>query len=423
MVFAALAAAVVAGTGAAAGLGAVYATVLSAAVCSAAIFALSRWPRKRPTDEGPATRAGGSAADPIGGLAPDLLHALPLGLLFLDGTGRVLLCNAAAEEIIERQVTGMRASSALRAPALTEAIAAALSDRRRAEFDVTLLRSKERVIHACVVPIGKESAEQGAAQVLVQMEDRTRAAKAEALRRDFVANASHELRTPLASISGFIETLQGHARGDAEATERFLKIMASQADRMRRLIDDLLSLNRIEINEHVQPRDRVDVLAAVRETATALAPIAQAAGTRVDVDLPDASVLVRGSQDELAQVFANLMDNAVKYAASGGPIRVAFHKGDAGHPGMVGISVTDRGPGIAREHVPRLTERFYRVSNARSRERGGTGLGLAIAKHIINRHRGDLAVTSTLGEGSCFTVWLPTLPHPTAGDERTRRPG
>jgi two-component system phosphate regulon sensor histidine kinase PhoR len=246
--------------------------------------------------------------------------------------------------------------------------------------------------------------------VLVLFEDRTRAAKAEALRQDFVANASHELRTPLASITGFIETLQGHARDDPAAAEQFLRIMAAQAERMKRLIDDLLSLNRIEINEHVQPREVVDVADTVREVVSALAPVAAAEGARVELALPDSGLRVRGSADELAQVFVNLIDNAVKYAGGHGPIRIALEAPSAARPGMLGVTVADCGPGIAREHLPRLTERFYRVNANRSRERGGTGLGLAIAKHIMNRHRGELTVASAPGQGSRFTVWLPALP-------------
>ena len=389
-----------------AGLGAVWAG-LGTGVAGVAVLALLER-LGRPVERSPAAQPAAGARAPLSGEAAgaELLNALPLGLLLLDETGRVLFVNTTGEEMIERPVTGLPGTAALRAPLLAEAITRALEENEPSEFEVTLLRSKERLIQAAVSPL---RGGWGQARVLVLLEDRTRAVKAEALRRDFVANASHELRTPLASIAGFIETLQGHARNDPEAAERFLKIMATQAERMRRLIDDLLSLNRIEINEHVLPRDRVDLIAAVRETASALVPVAEANGTAVEVDLPERAVTVRASQDELAQVFANLIDNAVKYAGEGGPVRVVLEPSNPSRPGMVGITVADSGPGIAREHLPRLTERFYRVSTERSRQRGGTGLGLAIAKHILNRHRGDLAVSSTLGAGSRFTVWLPLL--------------
>lgn len=409
MLAAALGGAMGAGLGLAVGLNAVTATGFSIVACGGAILLRHAWQQRLEARQSAAAAAREEGGEPVPAIVADLLAAVPLGILLLDGAGRVLHCNPAADELIERRVTGMLAAAALRAPALTEAIGAALAEGRRSDFEVTLLRSKERLTHASVLPMGDGGRRPGRPGVIVLLEDRTRAEKAESLRRDFVANASHELRTPLASISGFIETLQGHARNDPEASERFLKIMAAQAERMRRLIDDLLSLNRIEINEHVQPREKVDLAGAVRETVAALGPVAEAAGTSIEVDLPDAPVPVRGSPDELAQLFANLIDNAVKYAGDAGPIRVGMQSADVRHPGMVGITVADNGPGIPREHLPRLTERFYRVSNERSRERGGTGLGLAIAKHIVNRHRGDLTVTSTLGQGTCFTVWLPSL--------------
>lgn len=354
------------------------------------------------------------------GVGRDLLERLPLGLLLLDESGRVMFQNAAALEMMERRVTDLPAAAALRSPALTEAVAAAYAQDRASDLDVTLLRGKDRVVHAAIRPLARENAHEAgkrAPAVLVMLEDRTRAAKAEALRRDFVANASHELKTPLASIAGFIETLQGHAKNDPEATERFLAIMARQAARMKRLVDDLLSLNRIEINEHVRPRHPVDLAALVWEISAGLAPQAAAEGARFIVELPREGLSVLGERDELAQVFVNLLDNAVKYAGDAGPIRVHLADPADARPGMVGVTVADSGPGIAREHLPRLTERFYRVDVARSRERGGTGLGLAIVKHILSRHRGDLTVTSAPGRGARFTVWFPAPKGAATGAE------
>jgi two-component system phosphate regulon sensor histidine kinase PhoR len=374
--------------------------------------------RRRPDRAATASAAAPPLRDPPfdsglpPGLGRELLDRLPMGLLLLDAGGRIVYENAAAIDVIERPSLGLPGAAALRAPALAEALTAALSERRESEVDATLLRGKERVVRAFMRPLPEapDAGDPSAPSVLVLFEDRTRAAKAEALRQDFVANASHELRTPLASITGFIETLQGHARDDPAAAEQFLRIMAAQAERMKRLIDDLLSLNRIEINEHVQPRDVVDVADTVREVVSALAPVAATEGAKVEVALPEAGLRVRGSADELSQVFVNLIDNAVKYAGAHGPIRIALEAPNAARPGMLGVTVADCGPGIAREHLPRLTERFYRVNANRSRERGGTGLGLAIAKHIMNRHRGELTVTSAPGQGSRFTVWLPALP-------------
>ena len=246
-----------------------------------------------------------------------------------------------------------------------------------------------------------------AASVMIQFEDQTRARRVEALRETFIANASHELRTPLSSIIGFIETLQGPAKDDAGARDRFLSIMAAQAERMRRLVEDLMSLNRIELNVNNRPSQLIDLAAVAHETAAALEPVAEAAGAKIEVEAAEGGPKVRGDRDQLAQLFTNLIDNAIKYGGRPAKIRVYLAPPAPEWPGMAGVTVADNGPGIAREHIPRLTERFYRVDAARSRAVGGTGLGLAIAKHILQRHRGDLSIRSTPGEGSAFTVWLP----------------
>jgi two-component system phosphate regulon sensor histidine kinase PhoR len=240
--------------------------------------------------------------------------------------------------------------------------------------------------------------------VLVLLRDLTQQQQIERMRADFVANASHELRTPLASVIGFIETLKGAARDDPEARARFLDLMQAQADRMRRLVDDLLSLSRIEMNAHRRPTDTVELGSTARQAIELLATVAEAAGVQVRLQCPE-PVTVAGDRDELLQVVANLVENAVKYAASGKNVDVAV--GREGE--MATVAVTDYGPGIAPEHIPRLTERFYRVSVKDSRARGGTGLGLAIVKHILNRHRGKLRIESRRGHGSTFTVLLPAI--------------
>ena len=239
------------------------------------------------------------------------------------------------------------------------------------------------------------------------------------MRADFIANASHELRTPLTTLTGFIETLRGPAREDAEARERFLAIMHEQAARMIRLVEDLLSLSRIELNEHVMPQGRVALSPLLRHLADTLELRAGKRDMSIRLDLPSDLPEVLGDRDELAQVFQNLVDNGIKYGRAGSEITVAAATGvrpsygsDAGDSPFVSVAVRDCGEGIAREHLPRLTERFYRVDTARSREMGGTGLGLAIVKHILNRHRGFLDIESTPGTGSVFTVFL--RPHPVA---------
>jgi two-component system phosphate regulon sensor histidine kinase PhoR len=216
------------------------------------------------------------------------------------------------------------------------------------------------------------------------------------MRADFIANASHELRTPLSTLIGFLETLAGPAREDTEARARFLPIMLEQARRMARLVSDLLSLSRIELHEHTPPTGRVDLTAILHGVADALEIKAKNRGMAIRIEA-DRLPPVLGDADELAQVFQNLIDNAVKYGSRNSEVRV-----------MAGPAEVDRGEGIPREHLPRLTERFYRVDSARSRELGGTGLGLAIVKHIVNRHRGHLEIESAPGEGSRFTVYLRT---------------
>jgi two-component system phosphate regulon sensor histidine kinase PhoR len=257
--------------------------------------------------------------------------------------------------------------------------------------------------------------EQSPRVTAVVLHDVTAALRAQEARADFVANASHELRTPLAALSGFIDTLKGHARDDEAAREKFLDIMSVEAGRMRRLIDDLLSLTRIEQNEHVPPQDEVDIHGVVRDAAAALQGLARLENMTLRVEQANGLPAIAGDRDELIQLFQNLMHNAIKYGRPGGHVWVSLasasgpiappgrHKADA----FVSIAVKDDGEGIPREAIPRLTERFYRVDVRRSRERGGTGLGLAIVKHIVNRHHGRLLIDSRDGEGSTFTVLLP----------------
>jgi two-component system phosphate regulon sensor histidine kinase PhoR len=242
--------------------------------------------------------------------------------------------------------------------------------------------------------------------------------RAQEARSDFIAHASHELRTPLAALSGFIDTLRGHARDDEEAREKFLDIMSGEANRMRRLIDDLLSLTRIEQNEHVPPVDEVDIHGVLSEAAAALQGLASLDKVTLSIEQQNDLPPVLGDRDELVQLFQNLMHNAIKYGRPQGNVRVTFspHPEESAVPGrrhgaesFVAVAVRDEGEGIPREAIPRLTERFYRVDVRRSRERGGTGLGLAIVKHIVNRHHGRLLIDSQPGEGSTFTVLLPAV--------------
>ena len=247
--------------------------------------------------------------------------------------------------------------------------------------------------------------------MLITLHDITGIRRSEQMRADFVANASHELRTPLSTLIGFLETLRGPAREDAAARERFLGIMQEQAGRMARLIDDLLSLSRIELEEHTPPTGAVDAVAVLHAVIDSLEMRARERGMSVDLVVTTASARVIGDEDQLTQVFQNLIVNAVKYAAADTPITVTIGGRDAGleaRAGELAVAVADRGDGIPRNHLSRLTERFYRVDPGRSRAIGGTGLGLAIVKHIVNRHRGRLGIDSRVGHGSVFTVFLPT---------------
>jgi two-component system phosphate regulon sensor histidine kinase PhoR len=235
------------------------------------------------------------------------------------------------------------------------------------------------------------------------------------MRVDFVANASHELRTPLASLLGFIETLQGPAKDDPKARERFLEVMRGQARRMTRLIDDLLSLSRIEMRLHLPPASAIDLKTVVVPMIETLKPLAAENGVTIAADLGAGSFRVLGDRDELLRVVENLIENAVKYGDTGERVDVSLSRVDApdGRGRQVVLEVRDHGPGIAPEHLPRLTERFYRADAAQSRQKGGTGLGLAIVKHIVNRHRGQLAIESELGQGAAFKVVLPEAPPET----------
>jgi two-component system phosphate regulon sensor histidine kinase PhoR len=266
----------------------------------------------------------------------------------------------------------------------------------------------DRWYEAIVAPVG--GSEALPALVLVTFRDLTPLRQVEEMRADFVANASHELRTPLAALSGFIDTLQGAARDDPAAQEKFLPIMQAQATRMARLIDDLLSLSRIELNAHRQPATPLDPVPLVRQVVDGLQTLARDRGVAITIDAPAEPQRVLGDRDELTRVFENLIENALKYGAAGKRVEIAVTRGAApdGAPELR-VAVRDYGPGIAPEHLPRLTERFYRVDVVESRAQGGTGLGLALVKHILARHRGRLAIASTPGAGATFTAHVPVL--------------
>jgi two-component system phosphate regulon sensor histidine kinase PhoR len=359
-------------------------------------------------------RSAASAVPTGDPLIEALLSGLPDPVVALSAQGDVVAFNAQAGAIAPTLRRGDPVSLGLRVPEVLNAIRRARTSgtAQRVEFyeRIPVLRWHEAVVTPIALTVRGMPASP-AQLLLMTFHDLTPLRRVEEMRADFVANASHELRTPLAALSGFIDTLRGPARDDAPAREKFLAIMAAQATRMARLIDDLLSLSRIELNAHLRPDRQVDLTAIVRQVVDGLQTLARDRGVKVAVSAPAAPVLVLGDRDELLRVFENLVENALKYAASGKRIDVTLAT-QARIEGAsdVRIAVRDYGPGIAPEHLPRLTERFYRVDVADSRAQGGTGLGLALVKHILNRHGGRLTIESVAGQGATFTATLPLAP-------------
>jgi two-component system phosphate regulon sensor histidine kinase PhoR len=350
----------------------------------------------------------------------EVVAALPDPTILLDGDGRVVTMNASASAIAPALRRGEPASLALRIPEVIDAIRRASLGRRPERIEFAERAPPERWFEAFVTPLQTDRAVEARPRLLLTLHDLTPIRRVEEMRVDFVANASHELRTPLAALSGFIETLKGPARNDTAARERFLDIMEAQAKRMARLIDDLLSLSRIELAAHVRPDTPVDLLPIVRQVIDALQMLARDRGVTVTVAAPKEPLIVSGNRDELTRVFENLVENALKYGASGKRVEIAISRAFTVSGGEEAVAaVRDYGPGISAEHLPRLTERFYRVDIAESREQGGTGLGLALVKHIMNRHRGRLSIESRPGEGATFTVRLPISAGSQSNQRRT----
>jgi len=370
-------------------------------------------------------RGAGTAAQLILELLPEPV------ILVRGGDGEpaeIAYGNQAAREVFRIELAGAPLGAALRRPEVLETIEAALEMATPAEVAFETIGVQPRFWRAFARPL--DTGEPGQRQLVVVLRDETDARRTERMRADFLANASHELRTPLASLAGFVETLRTHAKDDTEAREKFLGIMAQQATRMARLVDDLLSLSRIELNEHIAPSGRVDLARTIQDVSDAIKPLTGERAVSVAIHVGPSVTPVTGDRDQLVQVIQNLVDNAVKYTPRGGTVRVALESAPSGEAARapsrsgVGLSllspdtagdgqayvvirVTDEGPGIARQHLPRLSERFYRVEGQRS---GGTGLGLAIVKHVVNRHRGGFVVESAEGEGSTFSVYLPVAP-------------
>ncbi len=406
----------------------------------AGIVAVLTWlddRRRHPSvqvDPSPGNPAAGSAIGPDPGLLDKVFEALADPILIVSGGEaddiagrRVVLANQAARELLRIQREGALLVSAIRDPNVLEAVDEALFGNVSRTTDYAAAGAQSRHWKAWVRPLATAD---GGVMALLRLRDETDVRRMEMMRVDFLANASHELRTPLASLSGFIETLKGHARDDPKARDRFLDIMAAQAERMSRLVADLLSLSRIELNEHIPPSGRVEVSRAAADVVDAVSVLSQEKGVTILLDADPGEARITGDRDEIVQVIQNLTDNAIKYSAVGGTVELTVRTGldveaatSARLPGAtrlslltpdreidaryVAVMVRDYGPGMAREHLPRLTERFYRVDGQKSGDRPGTGLGLAIVKHILNRHRGGMIVESAPGDGSLFTAYFP----------------
>ncbi|KPD11187.1 cell wall metabolism sensor histidine kinase WalK [Phaeobacter sp. 11ANDIMAR09] len=336
------------------------------------------------------------------------LEAMPQASVLVDQTERFIGANRLALELLGAQIMGRHFATILRQPNVAGAIEKCLEDRgNRTARHLSNDGAQDTTYEVSLRYVGGIGAVEGGA-VLVSFTDVTEREQANQMRRDFVANVSHELRTPLTALMGFIETLRGAARDDADARDRFLSIMEAEASRMNRLVGDLLSLNRVESKERIRPREEMDLVAHLASTLKTMQPLAEAGKVTLKFAPPLDPVMIIGDPDQLLQVFINLVENAIKYGGNEVEMTVELLERDPSlRSAAVRVRVIDNGPGIDPIHLPRLTERFYRADSHRSREMGGTGLGLAIVKHIINRHRGRLKVESELGTGTCFAVTLP----------------
>ena len=387
--------------------GALVAAVIAAIGGGVAALIVARDARRTAT--APVTTANHplDAADRLTEGQLRLFDNIPDPLLHVAPDRTVLAANRAARSLFGPSLEDRDLAHVMRQPDVLESTEAVLVGGPGREVQIQLAGTAEQHFAVRIEPLAQAGA-------LLLLHDTTQLAKLERMRADFVANASHEIRTPLASLMGFVETLRGPAKDDAVARTKFLDIMHDQARRMARLVDDLLSLSRIELKEHTPPTASVDLPLVLAALKTTLDRQAEVRRMPIILDLAAALPKIVGDPDELTQVFQNLIDNALKYGKTGTEVRVVAGEAAQVPPSFpdprrraVAVSVTDTGEGIARDHLSRLTERFYRVDVGRSRDLGGTGFGLAIVKHIVSHHRGALVIDSEVGRGSTFTIFLP----------------
>jgi len=341
-----------------------------------------------------------------------LLERFPDPVVIVDSNRLVVAANKPARDLLPSNYFGRDLAMSLRHPNVLAAVDSAFSSGIDEDREITLPGAVPRMFDLRVFSLRNEASSRVEAVLIFR--DVTSAKRSDQMRADFVANVSHELRSPLSAMIGFIETLRGPAKDDSEAQVRFLAIMQGEAERMSYLIQDLLSLSRVEVNEHIAPTSAAKVDTILKSLKEMLAPRAAERNMTIELDISKGLPSAIGDPDQLHQVFRNLVDNAISYGKEGTPIRVGAQRVDRmpriGGLG-VAVSVRDEGDGIPDEQIPRLTERFYRADKGRSRSMGGTGLGLAIVKHIVSRHRGALAVESQVGKGATFTVTIPARPE------------
>lgn len=375
--------------------------VILLVLCVLAILVQQSDEQSGPPTVAPQEPVADRAQEPIFPAILSTLQALDLPVFVIGRDGMLRGQNRSAQKVFGELSPGQHISARWRSPSILDMVreTIATDEPNQIEHSERLPSERVYIVRIAPVPLLEERGDE--ALFLLSFRDISELRRLDRMRSDFVANASHELRTPLASLRGFIETMQGPARGDPKAQERFLAIMLDQANRMSRLVDDLLSLSRLELKAHLAPDQKVDLVPVIGHVRDSLAPLAKDLEVDIRLHLPEEKAEVLGDRDELVQVFENLIENACKYGQEGGVVDV-YVRNPPGGP--VEVSVLDFGPGIPAEHVPRLTERFYRVSVADSRSKKGTGLGLAIVKHILTRHRARLIVKSAVGVGTEFTV-------------------
>jgi two-component system phosphate regulon sensor histidine kinase PhoR len=372
------------------------ATLLTALIAAAGTWAAS--PDRQSETIAPPPESSPVPAD----LSALIVDAIDDPILLVDRQ-IVVQANAAARSLLGVHVVGEDIRLAIRHPAA----AAVLGGGESGPVDLTGLGEPDRRWELTASPLT-------AARRLVRLRDRSDTHAAERMRVDFVANASHELRTPLATLLGFIETLEdANEPQDAAVRLRFLKIMFGEAKRMQQLIDDLMSLSRIEADRYSPPQTPIDLASLIEQVSDELGAGQAADGARIQLQLENDVPQIVGDASQLSQLLHNLIGNALKYGRAGTPVRVALTRN---RRGMARLSISDEGDGIPAEHLPRITERFYRVDPSRSRAVGGTGLGLAIVKHIVERHRGRLTINSVVGQGTVVMVLLPPVSRPVSSN-------